>query len=168
MAEDKSGGLAGVIAGRTGIATVEKEGTGLSYRGYSIYDLAARSTFEEVAYLLIYGRLPTQSLLSNYKKTLAGLRGLPAPLRTVLEQIPKSTHPMDAMRTGCSMLGTLELEGTDHDQIAAANRLTSCFSSILLYWHHFASGGNRIDTETDDDSTAGHSSICYTGKSLTS
>ncbi|MGH7848543.1 MAG: bifunctional 2-methylcitrate synthase/citrate synthase [Candidatus Binatia bacterium] len=156
MAKDKSAGLEGVVAGRTGIATVGKEGKGLTYRGYSIYDLAEHSTFEEVAYLLIYGRLPSRSELGHYKTTLAGLRGLPAPLRTVLEQIPRSTHPMDVMRTGCSMLGTLEPEVTGRDQIAVANRLTACFSSILLYWHHFATGGKRIDTETDDDSSAGH------------
>ena len=157
MAKDKSGGLEGVSAGRTAIATVGKEGKGLTYRGYSIYDLAEHSTFEEVAYLLIYGRLPNQSELSNYKKTLSGLRGLPAQLKTVLEQIPGSTHPMDVMRTGCSMLGTLEPEGAGRDQIAVANRLTGCFSSILLYWHHFTTNGKRIETETDDDSSAGHS-----------
>ncbi|HWP60792.1 MAG TPA: 2-methylcitrate synthase [Candidatus Acidoferrales bacterium] len=156
MAKDKPGGLEGVIAGRTAIATVEKEGTGLSYRGYSIYDLAEHSTFEEVAYLLIYGRLPTESELCDYKKLLVRLRGLPAPLRTVLEQIPKSAHPMDVMRTGCSMLGTLEPEGRGRDQIAVANRLTACFSAILLYWHHFVTGGKRTDTETDDDSIAGY------------
>ena len=156
MAKDKSAGLEGVIAGRTAIATVGKEGMGLTYRGYSIYDLAQHATYEEVAYLLIYGRLPSQSELSHYKNTLAGLRGLPGPLRTVLEQIPKSTHPMDVMRTGCSMLGTLEPEGAGRDQIAVANRLTACFSSILLYWHHFVSGGKRIDTQTDDDGSAGH------------
>jgi 2-methylcitrate synthase len=156
MAKDKSAGLQGVVAGRTAIATVEKEGTGLSYRGYSIYDLAEHSTFEEVAYLLIYGRLPSQSDLTKYKKTLAGLRGLPAPLKTVLEQIPGSTHLMDVMRTGCSMLGTLEPEGAGRDQIAVANRLTACFSAILLYWQHFVTDGIRIDTESDDDSTAGH------------
>ena len=156
MAKDKSGGLEGIIAGRTGIATVEKEGTGLSYRGYSIYDLAEHATFEEIAYLLIYGTLPTQSALSNYKKSLAGLRGLPGPLRTVLEQIPASAHPMDVMRTGCSMLGTLEPEGAGRDQIAIANRLTACFSSILFYWYHFASSGRRIEVSTDDDGCAGH------------
>ena len=156
MAKDKAGGLEGVIAGRTAIATVGKEGMGLTYRGYSIYDLAEHSTFEEVAYLLIYGRLPTQSELSNYKQALAGLRALPAPLKTVLEQIPASTHPMDVMRTGCSMLGTLEPEGAGRNQIAVANRLTACFSSMLFYWHHFVTGGRRIDVETDDDSSGGH------------
>ncbi|HXV81153.1 MAG TPA: 2-methylcitrate synthase [Candidatus Binatia bacterium] len=156
MATGKTGGLEGVIAGATGIATVGKEGKGLTYRGYSIYDLAEYSTFEEIAYLLIYGRLPTQAELDTYSKTLSRLRGLPAPLKTVLEQIPGSTHPMDVMRTGCSMLGTLEPEGDARDQIAVANRLTGCFGSMLLYWHHFQKNGKRIETATDDDSTAGH------------
>jgi len=156
MATDKTAGLEGIIAGDTAIATVGKEGKGLTYRGYSIHDLAEHATFEEVAYLLIYGRLPTQSELDNYRKTLSGLRGLPAPLKTVLEQIPGDTHPMDVMRTGCSMLGTLEPEGSARDQIAVANRLTACFGSMLLYWHHFQKSGKRIETATDDDSTAGH------------
>ena len=156
MATDKTSGLAGVIAGHTEIATVGKEGKGLTYRGYSIYDLAEHSTFEEVAYLLIYGRLPTLSELSLYKNTLGGLRGLPAPLKTVLEQIPGNTPPMDVMRTGCSMLGSLEPEGAARDQIAVANRLTGCFSSMLLYWYQFQKSGQRIETATDDDSTAGH------------
>jgi len=157
MATDKrGGGLEGVIAGNTAIATVGKEGKGLTYRGYSIYDLAEHSTFEEVAYLLIYGQLPSASQLSEYKNTLRRLRGLPGPLKTVLEQIPRDIHPMDVMRTGCSMLGTLEPEGKGRDQIAVANRLTGCFSPMLLYWHHFANSGKRIETETDDDSTAGH------------
>src|SRR5919198_1243383 len=154
MTTDKATGLAGIIAGNTAIATVGKEGKGLTYRGYSIYDLAEQSTFEEVAYLLIYGRLPKENELNDYKKTLAGLRGLPGQLKIVLEQIPRSTHPMDVMRTGCSMLGTLEPEGSGRDQIAVANRLTGCFSSILLYWHHFTTSGKRIETETDDDSSA--------------
>jgi 2-methylcitrate synthase len=154
MATDNTAGLAGVVAGNTAIATVGKEGKGLTYRGYSIYDLAEHSTFEEVAYLLIYGRLPGQSELSNYKKTLAGLRGLPTQLKTVLEQIPRDTHPMDVLRTGCSMLGTLEPENASRDQIAVANRLTGCFSAMLLYWYHFVNSGKRIETETDDDSTA--------------
>jgi 2-methylcitrate synthase len=157
MATDKrGGGLEGVIAGNTAIATVGKEGKGLTYRGYSIYDLAEHSTFEEVAYLLIYGQLPSASQLNEYKNTLRRLRGLPGPLKTVLEQIPRDIHPMDVMRTGCSMLGTLEPEGKGRDQIAVANRLTGCFSAMLLYWHHFANSGKRIETETDDDSTAGH------------
>jgi 2-methylcitrate synthase len=157
MATDKrGGGLEGVIAGNTAIATVGKEGKGLTYRGYSIYDLAEHSTFEEVAYMLIYGQLPNAGQLNEYKNTLRRLRGLPGPLKTVLEQIPRDIHPMDVMRTGCSMLGTLEPEGKGRDQIAVANRLTGCFSAMLLYWHHFANSGKRIETETDDDSTAGH------------
>jgi 2-methylcitrate synthase len=156
MATDPGAGLAGITAGHTAIATVGKEGKGLTYRGYSIHDLAEHSTFEEVAYLLIYGRLPKQAELDEYKVKLRGMRGLPAPLKTVLELIPRSTHPMDVMRTGCSMLGTLEPEGPGHDQVAVANRLTACFSAMLLYWHHFHTDGHRLDTETDDDSTAGH------------
>jgi 2-methylcitrate synthase len=156
MATEAGAGLAGVIAGRTAIATVGKEGKGLTYRGYSIHDLAEHSTFEEVAHLLIYGHLPKQAELEEYKAKLRGLRGLPSQLKTVLELIPRSTHPMDVMRTGCSMLGTLEPEGPGHEQIAVANRLTACFSAILLYWHQFHVDGRRIDTETDDDTTAGH------------
>ncbi len=156
MATDKTAGLAGVIAGNTAIATVGKEGKGLTYRGYSIYDLADHAAFEEVAYLLIYGRLPKPSELKDYQTKLRGLRGLPAPLKIVLEQIPRQTHPMDVLRTACSMLGALEPEGPSHEQIAVANRLTGCFSAMLLYWYHFANSGKRIDTETDDDSTAGH------------
>ena len=156
MVTEPGAGLAGVTAGHTAIATVGKEGKGLTYRGYSIHDLAEQSTFEEVAYLLIYGRLPKQADLDEYKAKLRSMRGLPAPLKTVLELIPRSTHPMDVMRTGCSMLGTLEPEGAGHDQVAVANRLTACFSAMLLYWHHFHENARRIDTETDDDSTAGH------------
>ncbi len=156
MATEPGAGLAGVTAGHTAIATVGKEGKGLTYRGYSIHDLAEHSSFEEVAYLLIYGTLPKQAELEEYKAKLRAWRALPAPLQTVLELIPRSTHPMDVMRTGCSMLGTLEPEGPGHDQIAVANRLTACFSAMLFYWHHFHQSGHRIDTETDDESTAGH------------
>lgn len=156
MATEPGAGLAGVIAGHTAIATVGKEGKGLTYRGYSIHDLAEHSTFEEVAYLLIYGRLPKLAELNEYKSKLRAMRALPASLKTVLELIPRNTHPMDVMRTGCSMLGTLEPEGPGHDQIAVANRLTACFSGMLFYWHHYHVNGRHIETETDDDSTAGH------------
>ena len=156
MATEPGAGLAGVIAGHTAIATVGKEGKGLTYRGYSIHDLAEHSTFEEVAYLLIYGRLPKLAELNEYKSKLRAIRALPASLKTVLELIPRNTHPMDVMRTGCSMLGTLEPEGPGHDQIAVANRLTACFSGMLFYWHHYHVNGRHIETETDDDSTAGH------------
>ena len=156
MAEKKTGGLEGVIAGSTAISTVGKQGVGLTYRGYSIEDLAAHSTFEDVAYLLIYGQLPTADELDEYKARLRNLRGLPATLKIVLEQIPASAHPMDVLRTGCSMLGTLEPENAGRTQIAVANRLTACFSGMLLYWHHYVTSGTRIHTETDDDDTAGH------------
>ena len=156
MAQEKSAGLAGVVAGHTAIATVGKEGKGLTYRGYSINDLAEQSTFEEVAHLLVYGRLPREAELRDYKQRLCNLRGLPQPLKVILEHLPGNAHPMDVMRTGCSALGTLEPEGESRDQIAVANRLTACFSSILLYWYHFHASGKRINTETDDDSAAGH------------
>jgi 2-methylcitrate synthase len=156
MAEKKTGGLEGVIAGATSISTVGKEGVGLTYRGYSIEDLASHSTFEDVAYLLLYGRLPSKEELEDYKARLRNLRGLHPTLKEVLERIPASTHPMDVLRTGCSMLGTLEPENSGRTQIAVANRLTACFSGMLLYWHHFVTGGKRIVTETDDDDTAGY------------
>lgn len=151
-----TGGLAGIVAGKTTIATVGKEGVGLTYRGYTIEDLADNATFEEVAYLLLYGELPTASQLADYKATLKAARGLPDGLKTVLEQIPKDAHPMDVLRTGCSALGTMEQEGGDRDGLAIANRLIGCFGSMLLYWYHFANNGNRIEVETDDDSVAEH------------
>ncbi len=156
MAKDKSGGLAGVVAGHTAISTVGKEGMGLTYRGYSIHDLAEHSTFDEVAYLLIYGALPNQKELKRYQEQLRGLRGLPKGLKAILEQLPGDAHPMDVMRTGCSALGSLEPEGKDRDQVAIANRLVACFSSILLYWHQFHAKGKSIRTVTDEETTAGH------------
>lgn len=152
----KTGGLAGIVAGQTTIATVGKEGVGLTYRGYNIEDLAKNATFEEVAYLLLYGELPNQSQLDTYRKTLKALRGLPAPLKTVLEQLPNDAHPMDVMRTGCSALGTLEQESKSHDQVAIANRLLALFPSMLLYWYHFAKSGKRIETATNSPSIAAH------------
>src|SRR5438445_5851206 len=117
MSEDKkSGGLAGVVAGQTAICTVGKEGMGLTYRGYSINDLAEKATFEEVAFLLLYGRLPNRTELDAYCKKLVSSRGLPAQLKTVLEQLPANAHPMDVLRTGCSALGCLEPEGNGRDQ----------------------------------------------------
>jgi 2-methylcitrate synthase len=156
MAQDTHAGLAGIVAGRTAIATVGKEGKGLTYRGYSISDLAEHSTFEEVAYLLSRGDLPTREALAHYRRAQRELRGLPQSLKNVLEQIPASAHPMDALRTGCSMLGTLEPEAPDRPQAAIADRLTACLGSMLLYWHHFATSGSRIETATDDDGMAGH------------
>lgn len=151
-----TGGLRGQSAGATSICTVGKEGVGLTYRGYTIEDLAAHATFEEVAHLLLYGTLPTHQELDAYKTKLQGLRGLPATLREVLERIPGDAHPMDVLRTGVSMLGTLEPETGFARQEAIADRLLACLPSILLYWHRYAKDGTRINVETDDDSLAGH------------
>lgn len=153
--DKKPSGLAGIVAGETTISTVGKEGMGLTYRGYSIDDLAEHATFEEVAYLLIYGRLPNRNELDAYRKKLISLRGLPAPLRTVLEQLPANTHPMDVLRTGCSALGCIEPEGREHDQIAVANRLLAAFPSMLIYWYQFAKNDERIETRTTDATMAG-------------
>ena len=154
--QKKAGGLAGVVAGKTAIATVGKEGAGLTYRGYDITDLADKGSFEETAYLLHYGKLPTGAELKAYIKRLKGLRGLPDELKTLLEAIPATAHPMDVMRTGCSFLGNLEPEGGFENQLDVADRLLAVFPSIIIYWHRFHTDGLRIDTETDDDSVAGH------------
>ncbi|MDC0877772.1 2-methylcitrate synthase [Methylophilaceae bacterium] len=151
--------LAGVNAGTSSICTVGHTGNDLHYRGYDIIDLADKCRFEEVAYLLIYGTLPNQVELDQYQEKLRSLRSLPEDLKAVLEKIPKSAHPMDVMRTGCSMLGTLEPESISRNAKGAkelANRLISCFSSILIYWYKFAFEGKRIDVETEDTSVAGH------------
>ncbi len=152
----KSGGLAGVTAGTTAIATVGKEGAGLTYRGYDIYDLAEHATFEEVAYLLHHGELPDSRRLKAYRKRLQGMRKLPKKLRDTLEAIPASSHPMDVLRTGCSMLGNLEPEGGFDNQAKVADRLLAAFPGILLYWYRFHADGKRIKTETDEASIAGH------------
>src|SRR5438874_7724614 len=154
--DKKTGGLAGVVAGQTAICTVGKEGMGLTYRGYSINDLAEKATFEEVAFLLLYGRLPNRSELETYHKKLLSLRGLPAPLKTVLEQLPANTHPMDVLRTGCSALGCVEPEGPGRDQYAVADRLLAAFPSMLLYWHQFQTQGKKMETQTADASMAAH------------
>lgn len=151
--------LAGVNAGTTAVCTVGHTGNDLHYRGYDILELAKQATFEEAAYLLIHGELPNQSQLNDYHAKLKTLRALPAALKTVLEQIPKDAHPMDVMRTGCAMLGTLEPEAEDRNTDAAINlgdRLISSFGSILLYWYHFSHNGKRVEVETDDDSIAAH------------
>lgn len=149
-------GLAGVSAGETAICTVGKEGVGLTYRGYSIDELAAHASFEEVAYLLLYGNLPNQAELDDYVAKLKTLRGLPAGVKTVLEQLPKDTHPMDVLRTGCSALGCIEPEADASQQYVAADRLLAAFPSMLLYWYHFSQNGKQIETETDDDTIGGH------------
>ncbi len=157
-ASKKTGGLAGVTAGATHLCTVGKEGAGLTYRGYDIYDLADNASFEEVAYLLLHGKLPTQSELDAYRDKIKANRGLPESLKTVLEMIPADAHPMDVLRTGVSFLGNVEPEASDFsNQLDTADRLLACMPSMLLYWHRFhADGGIRVDTETDDDSIAGH------------
>lgn len=154
--EKKSGGLAGVTAGQTALCTVGKEGAGLTYRGYDIYDLVEHACFEEVAHLLLHGQLPTRAELDSYIETMKRNRGLPAALKTVLEMIPASTHPMDVLRTGVSFLGNIEPEGDFSRQQKVADRLLACLPSILLYWHRFHVDGVRIETATDDDSIAGH------------
>ena len=155
----KSVALSGVPAGNTALCTVGRTGNDLHYRGYDILDFADEAEFEEVAYLLVHEKLPTKEELSGYKKRLRAMRGLPGALKNVLEQIPKTAHPMDVMRTGCSVLGTLEPEAESHPVEGArkiADRLMACFGSILLYWFHFQNGKKRIETETDDDSIGGH------------
>jgi 2-methylcitrate synthase len=155
----KSVALSGVAAGNTALCTVGRTGNDLHYRGYDILDLAAKCEFEEVAYLLLYGKLPTRAELDGYKKRLRGLRGLPAGVKTALEQLPASAHPMDVLRVGVSVLGTLEPEPLTHTPQTALNiadRSMSSLGSMLLYWHHFANGGKRIDVETADDSIGGH------------
>lgn len=155
----KSVALSGVIAGNSAVCTVGRTGNDLHYRGYDIIELAKLSTFEEVAYLLIHGELPTASALKDYKRKLKGLRGLPAQVKTVLELIPAATHPMDVMRTGCSVLGNVLPEKEDQNIPGAKDimdRLISSFGSMLLYWWHFSQNGRRIEVETDDDTVAGH------------
>jgi 2-methylcitrate synthase len=155
----KSVALSGVPAGNTALCTVGRTGNDLHYRGYDILDFADEAQFEEVAYLLVHEKLPTRDELRKYKQKLQGLRGLPEPLKRALEQLPKSAHPMDVMRTGCSVLGTLEPEDERHAAEGARNiadRLMACFGSMLLYWFHYANSGKRIETVTDDDSIGGH------------
>ncbi|MSQ54702.1 MAG: 2-methylcitrate synthase [Betaproteobacteria bacterium] len=155
----KSVALSGTAAGNTALCTVGRSGNDLHYRGYDILDFADKAEFEEVAYLLVHEKLPNAAELAGYKNRLKSMRGLPAPLKAVLEQLPRSAHPMDVLRTGCSALGTLEPEQAAHPVEGArkiADRLMACFGSMLLYWHHYAHSGKRIETETDDDSIGGH------------
>src|SRR4051812_8870146 len=155
----KSVALSGVTAGNTALCTVGRTGNDLHYRGYDILDFADEAEFEEIAYLLVHEKLPSRAELSAYKKRLQGLRALPGPLKAALEQLPKSAHPMDVLRTGCSVLGTLEPEKESHAPDGAraiADRLMASFGSMLLYWYHFAMNGKRIETVTDDDSIGGH------------
>jgi 2-methylcitrate synthase len=155
----KSVALSGVTAGSTALCSVGKSGNDLHYRGYDILDLAAKCEFEEVAFLLIHGKLPTKSELAAYKTKLKSLRGLPNTVKKVLEALPKTAHPMDVMRTGVSALGCDAPESLVHTPEEAkeiADRLVASFGSMLLYWYHFANSGKQIEVETDDDSVGGH------------
>jgi len=155
----KSVALSGVPAGNTALCTVGRSGNDLHYRGYDILDFADEAEFEEVAYLLVHEKLPNAAELAAYKAKLKRLRGLPAQVRSALEQIPASAHPMDVMRTGVSVLGTVEPESEDHGTEGAraiADRLMASLGAMLLYWHHFGRDRKRIDTQTDDDSIGGH------------
>ncbi|WP_151670789.1 bifunctional 2-methylcitrate synthase/citrate synthase [Nitrincola schmidtii] len=155
----KSVALSGTAAGNTALCTVGRNGNELHYRGYNILDLAESCEFEEVAYLLVHGKLPNQAELNAYKTKLKSLRGLPAAVKTALEQLPPSAHPMDVMRTGVSVLGCVKPEKDDHNHPGSrdiADKLMACQGSMLLYWYHYAYNGKRIDLETDDDSIGGH------------
>ena len=155
----KSVALSGTPAGNTALCTVGRSGNDLHYRGYDIKDLATRATFEEVAHLLVHCSLPTFSQLKAYKQKLSRLRGLPAIVQDALELVPANAHPMDVMRTGASVLGTVLPEREGHPVAEArdiADRLMASFGSMLLYWWHFTRNGRRIDTETDDESIAAH------------
>ena len=155
----KSVALSGVPAGNTALCTVGRTGNDLHYRGYDILDIATTSEFEEIAFLLVHGKLPNAAELAGYKRKLQSLRGIPGAVKAVLEAIPAGAHPMDVMRTGCSALGAELPEGEDHKVSEARNiadRLMASYGSMLLYWYHFSHSGKRIDVETDDDSIGGH------------
>lgn len=157
MAEAKvlsGAGLRGQVAGKTALSTVGKEGAGLTYRGYDVKDLADNCQFEEVAYLILKGKLPNQAELDAYKAKLKGMRTLPQALKEVLERIPASAHPMDVMRTGCSMLGNLETEASFADQQDAADRMLAVFPGMINYWYNYSHNGKRINENTDADSVA--------------
>lgn len=155
----KSVALSGVVAGNTALCTVGRTGNDLHYRGYDILDMAETCEFEEIAYLLIHGDLPTRTELLAYKAKLKSLRGLPDVVKRTLELLPAATHPMDVLRSGVSALGCVLPEASDHNHSGArdiADRLLASLGSMLLYWHHFAHNGRRVDVETDDDSIGGH------------
>jgi 2-methylcitrate synthase len=155
----KSVALSGVAAGNTALCTVGRSGNDLHYRGYDILEIAEAAEFEEIAHLLVHEKLPNRAELAAYKQRLRALRGVPAAVRTVLEALPASTHPMDVMRTGVSALGCQLPEKDDHNVPGArdiADRLMASLGSMLLYWYHFSHNGRRIELETDDDSIGGH------------
>jgi 2-methylcitrate synthase len=155
----KSVALSGVVAGNTALSTVGRTGNDLHYRGYDILDIAASSEFEEIAHLLVHGKLPTVPELTAYKAKLAALRGVPEPVREMLERIPAAAHPMDVMRTAVSALGAVLPEKDDHGIAGArdiADRLMASLGSMLLYWYHWSHNGRRIEVESADDSIGGH------------
>ncbi|WP_395141762.1 2-methylcitrate synthase [Schlegelella aquatica] len=155
----KSVALSGTAAGNTALCTVGRTGNDLHYRGYDILDIAETCEFEEIAYLLVHGKLPNVAELTAYKAKLKALRGIPAAVKTVLEQLPPSAHPMDVMRTGVSALGCVSPEKDDHNHPGArdiADKLMASLGSMLLYWYHYSHNGKRIEVETDDDSIGGH------------
>ena len=155
----KSVALSGVTAGNTALCTVGKTGNDLHYRGYDILDMAQVCEFEEVAHLLVHGKLPTRAELQAYKAKLRALRGLPGSVKVALEQLPAASHPMDVMRTGVSALGCALPEKDDHNTPGArdiADRLMASLGSMLLYWYHFSNSGRRIEVQTDDDSIGAH------------
>ncbi|MCC2615556.1 2-methylcitrate synthase [Aestuariibacter halophilus] len=157
MAKVLSGaGLRGQVAGKTALSTVGKSGSGLTYRGYDVKELAEHCEFEEVAYLILKGKLPNGAELQDYKARLKSMRGLPQALKDVLERIPASAHPMDVLRTGCSMLGNLETETDFAQQQDVTDRLLATMPSMICYWYRFSHDGVRIDVETDNDSIGGH------------
>ena len=155
----KSVALSGIVAGNTALCTVGRTGNDLHYRGYDILDIADSCEFEEIAYLLVHGKLPTLAELAAYKSKLRRLRGIAAPVREILERLPASAHPMDIMRTAVSAVGAMQPEGDDHARAGAADiadKLMASLGSMLLYWHHWTQHGKRIDVETDDESIGGH------------
>lgn len=158
MSEKKLGGagLRGQVAGETALCTVGKTGTGLTYRGYDISVLAEKADFAEVAFLILKGHLPTRTELDAFNKKIIGLRELPEALKGVLERIPASAHPMDVMRTGCSMLGNLETETSFDQQDETIDRLLALLPSIICYWYAYSHEGKRIDTALDDESIGAH------------
>ena len=155
----KSVALSGTVAGNTAVCTVGRTGNDLHYRGYDILDFAEQAEFEEIAHLLIHGTLPNPAELKAYKAKLKSLRSLPQGVKQALEAIPADAHPMDVMRTGCSVLGTIEQEPEAHTENKSKeiiDRMLACFGSMLMYWHHFSTSGKRIEVETDDDTVGGH------------
>lgn len=163
MSNKKSSGLADVVVGSTEICTVGKTGKGLSYRGYDIEDLSRHAQFEEVAHLLIHGYLPSESELQAYKNKLIGLRTIPAILRNILEQLPAEAHPMDVMRSACSILGCLQAEGDFSRESEVADQLLALFPAILVYWYRYSHHNTRIETQLDSPSVAAHFLEMLTG-----